>query len=534
MRIGAVSILAVVITAIAALGEYGSAQAQSASIKSCGEKFDSRQQMLLEQRALGGDRAAQFELATCSWPLSSDGNSVYARPGPDATDQARENYLGKLEYGYVWSTLAHCVQQHDDLDEARTGLEKKNHISKRVRSLSLSLGLSGDKSTEREKLANIHNAVEDALLNEDILVKIDASRKFVSRLAGLGAPGLVQLGYMRSCPYYLTENSRHVQAALWQSAADQWADVVGTGKGDWSPQREFDRLFDDTFPMADERGVERFKEEYDLYDKRELIERLKYDAALANMGATPVEDIQLALGAFRDNKFIRNSDTHLYIDVPRLSLDNIYGELTSDLVQSAQCRLGFLRPIAVSEGSIFEVTSNGKEECALNGKPARATGWLTPRQTRDLICRAAAEREDAFSYLHLADMYYQGRGYPRDYDRALYAVQQARRLFNVGPTQVTSNIKDLAGRKDYLELNRQKAADLEQQIIADAEAYYGVVGAAAIAARLRNSNYGEPDVLCPNLPRLVSLPSPDLPDDVFVVDGVIDAPGGEGVGGDDE
>ncbi len=259
-----------------------------------------------------------------------------------------------------------------------------------------------------------------------------------------------------------------------------------------------------------------------------------------NMGKVPVQYLQLALGAFRkvDKTFPQG------LKLSEFRIDNIYGQKTADLVKQAQMNYCVIRDVALSEDALRDVANSapqdqgGKElekatekfdidpydDCT-NPEPGKGrsgaeeaeyrhpdynnnfpTGWLTPRQARALICRAAVDRNDPYSYLHLAQMFSEGFGYGVDFDRALYAVKQARLILRLEPRGKVSNHGDLWDKplgKRYV----IQAKALEDSITRKAaQRYLGVTieeGEKVDSGTLKRLNnrldvarYDEPGALC--------------------------------------
>ena len=226
-----------------------------------------------------------------------------------------------------------------------------------------------------------------------------------------------------------------------------------------------------------------------------------------NMGKVPVQYLQLALGAFREVKGRSGEIVFPGIALEAFSIDNVYGEQTAKLVKKAQTNFCVIRDVALSEDALRNVTQRAAQdqgeqqlhdeslafgierfdECdpdkpgdgRTKAEEARKpgddypTGWLSPLQARTLICRAAVDRNDPYSYLHLAQMFSKGYGYSVDFDRALYAVKRARLIFSLEPKERVSNHGDL--RNSPLEkLYIEQAEQLERNITKSAaEAFLG-------------------------------------------------------------
>ena len=497
-----------------------------------------KQQLVLERRALGGDQRAQYVIATCAWPswLKKD----------DLRANQPEVFRQRVLYTYKWATLAYCDRQFNDLDRQTRELENDNKIYERRRPVrDLREDARKQQAAEVGTLRRIRKEVNDELylfLRDN---PADASREFVEQMDGLGASGLVSLALMRDCPTYPGFEQRHARVAVWDKASDEFSTQfrLGTKADEGEPvtwPSNYVESLKAPLSEEDKRFVEAFKERYGLYDFRERIGQLGEAAALGRMGEVPVQYLQLALGAFRKTTGFQRG-----IPLSEFAIDNVYGEKTSKLAKAAQSNYCAIRDVAALEDALRDVTNRAPQGLAAAQLPPFAsdddcapvlersdtgvrskqsprgkreldrtkrnetdypTGWLSPLQARALICRAAVDRNDPYSYLHLAQMFANGYGYPINYDKALFSIQRAQRLFSLGPPSYASNHKDLKQSKIEREYKVQ-ALELEQEVYRKAaSALLGkkiapgeVVEAAAVSrinSRVANANYDETGRLC--------------------------------------
>ena len=447
----------------------------------------------------------------------------------------------KVLYTYQWATLAYCDRQFNDLEAQVSDLEAERRIYRRTKPANdFRQKYEKQRQRERARLNEIRRAANDQLyLLEGVSVS-ESSRSFVSMMDGLGASGLISLAFMRDCPTYPNAQQKHVRAAIWQKADDAISHGFRVGSAadssepaDW-PAAFVDSI-NDRLSQEDQTLVANFGREYGLYNAAKRIENLELRASLGRMGEIPVQYLQLALGAFRKTT---NTDFKYGLDLGgEFQIDNVYGERTSKLVKQAQSNYCIIRDVATDEDALRDVSNPGSskpgemrnklehfaasDDCSQSSSPRwnaekqrvdnpeqfsdRPTGWLTPLQSRALICRAAVDREDPYSYMHLAQMFANGYGYEQNFDKAIFAVQRARRLFAAGPLRRSSNFRDLAGKKitnDY----KKDAEALENEVYRKAaevvlgrELALGTVDASVVAtidARISRANYDAPGNLC--------------------------------------
>ena len=520
-------------------------------------EIDQKEQLILERRALGGDLQAQYYVAACAWPLEpkdAGGQrmklafetfdlpeiSRQEKLPPSQQSPAYRVFKKRISYAYQWASLAFCDRQFNDFGEIVDELEKLEHVYKRKRpNPDFQRVEARQRELESVHLNFIRRSANDYLYLLGPGKNTQAAKSLVRQMNGLGATGLATLGLMRDCPSYPGVEARYARAAIWDSATDAFersfsfeeaglledADSIDASDKDFL-ERQRDRWKSVT--PEDERFVDAFRLSYGLGGISRARPGTPQDAALGRMGEVPVQYLQLALGAFREVP----RDYPQGLIVPRFSVDNIYGEQTSKLAKQAQASYCVVRDVAIHEGALTNVVDpkagkpkpgDREKDCRKGTKTKPSTeekrkadvaagrskdyptGWLSAKQSRALICRAATDRGDAFSYMHLAQMFANGEGYPQDLDRALFAAKEAQRLFALGALARRSNLKDNNTIK-LIERYSKRAKKLEDEI-------YAVVGQemqkantavpldeATIRARIDNrievARYSEPNNLC--------------------------------------
>lgn len=461
-----------------------------------------KKQLVLERRALGGDKRAQFMLAYCSWHADTN-----------------DNESNKIAYTYFWTMLANCERRYDDLDEPVEGLEGTTipSVYKRYRKPRDFQG-EFEALIEKEgiELQRIKSEVEDKISSEplDLLtgsfdLRREISEKMVARFNAMGMSGLVPLAMMRNCLPYPDFQQRYVRAAIWQNIAERNDNAFWIN--DTDPEPTLDELASRALQGLgpDEvREIARFASAYGLGDVNSYFRREAI--ALGKMGRVPVEAVQFALGAFRKSPAFGDG-----IPIGEdLKVDGLYGAQTATLVKESQKNPCVLRDVAIYEGT-FKNLENTTAASDKNGCFGRAsandegTGWLTPLQSRALICRAAVKQNDPFSYMYLGYMFINGFGYAEDIDRALFSVQRAIRLF-ADPSVRLQVVKSpyFATQNELTRHYRQIAEGLEQDIYwAAANKLFGSVRPSsdakigsdlkeAVHRRLPRANYDEEGLLC--------------------------------------
>ena len=464
-----------------------------------------KEQLVLERRALGGDQRAQFMLAYCAWKS-------------DVADTTREK---QITYAYFWVTLANCERRYDDLNKPIETLEDTDipSVYKRYKKpRDLRREYEALLMREAAELQRIKAEVEDSISSEplDLIatpfdLRQSVSLQIVSSLKAMGKSGLVPLAMMRNCIAYPGFQQRYVRAGLWKQIKQDAKNAFWINDEDTSPK--LNALADEaTQDLGKDEllEIDRFTQAYAIGDLES--QAWQGAAALGRMGQVPVEAVQFALGAFRRSPTFPEGIAMGEV----LKVDGLYGPQTSSLTKAAQINPCIIRDVAVFEDT-FKYREASREEidgrdCFGTAHPKdEGTGWLTPRQSRTLICRAAVKQNDPFSYMHLGYMFINGFGYGEDIDRALFAVQRAIQLFS-DPSMKLQLVKSPSFPSDRALINHYLAIaeNLEQAIYwAAAENFFGSTRPndnspitpqlkESIHRRLPRANYDGRGLLCPD------------------------------------
>ncbi|MBY0421036.1 MAG: hypothetical protein K2Q06_01950, partial [Parvularculaceae bacterium] len=329
--------------------------------KTC-ESLDGAQQLILERRAIGGDKAAQIELARCA-------ASVIGDTPPVQLD------LTSLSYAFMWTATAYCDRFFNPMEreleaDPVTVLKRNAWVSKRPDEREP----GGDptqqfrRKVQKEdvELREMWARVTDAMTQRPELAEA-TQKAFVKRFAGLGPSGLVALANMRNCPA-IGRNPRLLEAAYWVAAQDGFKGVRELGRKG-SLRALVPPAYAAITAEDDATLVEKMRRDFGLSSSVANDAAVADLAALGRMGEAPVQYLQIALGAFRNRPGFASSLTL----VGPFEVDNLYGAATSRLVQMAQ---GDPRII----GDIFAKVNSPKVEGAALAKPPTPTGYLTPRE----------------------------------------------------------------------------------------------------------------------------------------------------------
>ncbi len=374
--------------------------------RSCAAQFALEDHLLLEWAALGGDPHAQMAIAQCAFPMGADAAAM--TPAERA-------------YAIRWTTIALCEatpsKRHDRRDGRLRNLKDDANISFRRFG-----GLSKDEKLNwRERDFMEYRKEQTALLAERhkaLLADVasadlgKARGELAEQLSRMGPTGLLKLAELTSCEAFGA--SKEFEAAAWSAASEAWrgSEVAGiyaaadsedydlpkiamekTRKLSGADRRiaamEKDRLL-----RTDPRRLAELEQKVAGFEERLAIERLasftlpvrRAEAGLvdASMGETPAVTTALQFA-------LESLDYVDFINGP----DNDYGPTTQAAVARMQA-------------------ASGQEP----------TAHLTNTETRATIC-AAALKGDPVSLYHIALMYQNGWGFPRNEAKAAAAIMQS-------------------------------------------------------------------------------------------------------------
>ena len=374
--------------------------------RSCASQYALEDHLLLEWAALGGDPHAQMSIAQCAFPIGAD--------------------VGKMTpaertYAIRWTTIALCEaipsDAHDRRDVRLRKLKDDANISYRRFG-----GLAKDEKLNwRERDFLEYRKEQTALLAERhqrLLKAVETSELALARnglsdqLSRMGPTGLLKLAELTSCDAFGA--SKAFEAAAWSAASEAWrgSEIAGvyaaadsedydlpkiatekTRKLSGADRRiaaiEKDRLL-----RTDPRRLAELEQKTAAFEERLAVERLanftlpvrRADAGLADAAHQQAPAVTTAL------QFALESLGYVeFVNGP----DNDYGPTT----QAAVARL----------------------QASGGGEP---TATLTNVETRDAICRAAISG-DPVSLYHVALMYQNGWGFPRNDAKAAAAIMQS-------------------------------------------------------------------------------------------------------------
>jgi peptidoglycan hydrolase-like protein with peptidoglycan-binding domain len=381
-----------------ALFVFGAGSANAAREEKCAAQYSFDEQLTLEWAALGGDPHAQFAMAKC------------AAPRIKAPMSAAERI-----YALKWLTLAAC-----DADGV-PGIEVRDRMTRRLKyegdiSFRRFGGISRDENwtaLEKKFIEFRRAEVEDLRLRysefagaASVEEKAKAREGLSDELARMGPRGMVRLTQLTQCPYFGAD--RASVAAAWSAANQVWRSsgaedfYAKNAEGNWNAEKESKERFAVLSPL--EKRAAEFEKARLLRTDPIVLAELEDKAALAKLddlsfmhaeagnvsfaGRSVTLAVQYALEALGWMHFINGPD-------------NDYGPSTIDAVRKMQ-------------------SAQGLDE----------TRWLSPEEIRRTVCDAAIRKGDPVSYFHLALMYSEGWGYPKDLDRAAFAIERAEEIMD--------------------------------------------------------------------------------------------------------
>lgn len=381
-----------------ALFVLGSGSANAARDEKCAAQYSFDEQVMLEWAALGGDPHAQFAMAKCAAP----------RAKAPLSAAERVNAL-------KWLILAAC-----DAD-GMPGVESRDRMTRRLKyEGDISFRRFGGISREEnwtaleKKLIEFRLAeIEDLKLRfrefdgaASVQEKARAREELSDELARMGPRGMVRLTQLAQCSYFGAD--RASVAAAWSAANQVWQSsgaenlyAKNAGKN-WNADKESKARFAELSP-AEKRAAE-FEKARLLRTDPIVLAELEDKAALAKLddlsfmhaeagnvsfaGRSVTLAVQYALEALGWMQFINGPD-------------NDYGPSTIEAVRKMQ-------------------SAQGLDE----------SRWLSPEEIRNTVCDAAIRKGDPVSYFHLALMYSEGWGFPKDIDRAAFAIERAEGIMD--------------------------------------------------------------------------------------------------------
>jgi hypothetical protein len=361
----------------------------------CAAQYGFDERLILEWAALGGDPHAQYAITQCAYPDNH---------GPLSQDE-------KI-YALKWMIVAACDASDSSevlaRDQATRNLRRKGDLSFRRFG-----GVSEDEETwtKREKRFREYRDIKEAKLQERYAAlqaeateadRAEARDALADQFSRMGALGLLRLSELASCESFGA--SKSFAAASLAAADAAWsapesASVFGT-TANAELTRESTKAMAALSPK-EKRAAEAQKAEL-LKTEPSSLSRLENLAALGRL-----EELATVYADVDESSFARRSVTSAvqyaleamgflsFVNGP----DNDYGPSTIEAAKKAQAYYGH-------------------EE----------SRWLSHEEVRQVVCDAATRKGDPISYFHLGVMYSEGWGFPKDLERARYAINRASDL----------------------------------------------------------------------------------------------------------
>ena len=228
----------------------------------------------------------------------------------------------------------------------------------------------------------------------------------------------------------------------------------------------------------------------DVHFIGDTVEEIKLKKQIAEIKAK-VEDLKKELQTVRNYQiFAKRNAAYFEREMKKYRAMARVGEVDFSAFQFALRKLGYLDPAETIDGKYGRLTAkaiaefqsrhtdgrnkfgwqqvDGTED--FNKIPASeleaaANRWLTSPMALDLICYAAVEKRDPYTLYYLAKMYFDGRGFVQNYDKAQFAARDAE-IILIGESnnpQASARVRQenatfVARVKDFREKNKDKFA----------------------------------------------------------------------------
>lgn len=391
--------------AFGALVAFGlmSGSAMAGEESSCASQYALEDHLLLEWAALGGDPHAQMAIAQCAYPANAD---------TDQMTPAEKNYAIR------WTTIALCEAvpsaAHDRRDIRMRKLKENASISFRRFG-----GLAKDEKLNwRERdfmeyrkeqtvlLAERHQRLMESVSANDLA---KARGDLSEQLSRMGPTGLLKLAELSSCEAFGA--SKEFEAAAWSAASEAWrgSEVAGVYAAADSEDYDLPKIaMEKTKKLsgADRRIASIEKERLLRTDPKRLAElEQKVGAFEERLAAERLASFTLP---------VRRADAGLadaaFADEPALTL----------ALQFALESLGYVNFINGPDNDYGPTTREAvaRMQASGGGEP---TSVISNIEARETICKAAAAN-DPVSLYHVALMYKNGWGFPKNDAKAAAAI----------------------------------------------------------------------------------------------------------------
>lgn len=405
---GAGRVRALALGAVASVMLVGAASASGSNEKAapgplCSAQFSLEDHMLLEWAAVGGDPHAQMTLSECSFPVGAEGLTP-----------------GQRVYAIKWNTIALCEARpsdvHDDRDLRMRRLKEDARLSFRRFG-----GLQKDEKLNwrerdfveyrKEQTAALearHLRLMQAVSPADMAA---ARAEIADQYSRMGARGLLKLAELSSCD--LLGASPAFEAAAWSAASESWrgAEQAGVYAAADTPAYDLPKVaIEKTKKLSGpDRRVAALEKERLLRtepDRLAVIEKKarEYEAVTA---VSSIEKFRLP-----------RQDT-----AAGLADAGGQGSMLTTALQFALETLGYVEFINGPDNDYGPTTraAVARMQAAGGGEP---TAVLTNVETRAAICKAAA-KDDPVSLYHVALMWQNGWGLPKDEAKAAAVIARA-------------------------------------------------------------------------------------------------------------
>jgi len=394
--------------AFGALAAFGvlSGSAMAGEERSCASQYALEDHLLLEWAALGGDPHAQMSIAQCAFPINAD---------------VDEMTPAERTYAIRWTTIALCEAQpsatHDRRDARLRKLKEDASISfRRFGGLA-----KGEKLNWRERDFMEYRKEQTALLadrHQRLLNSVSATDlakargELAEQLSRMGPTGLLKLAELTSCDAFGA--SEEFEAAAWSAASEAWrgSDVAGVYAAADSDDYDLPKIaMDKTRKLsgADRRVASLEKERLLRTDPRRIaaleqkVNRLEEKTSLDQLA-------NFSLPEQREGTGIAEA---ALVNEPSLTL----------ALQFALESLGYVSFINGPDNDYGPTTREAVARMRASEREAPAP-TLTNAEARQTICRAA-QKNDPVSLYHVALMYQNGWGFPKNPEKAVGALARS-------------------------------------------------------------------------------------------------------------
>lgn len=437
---------AIILGAIASVLGVGAASANEQAL--CSAQFSLEDHMLLEWAAVGGDPHAQMTLSECSFP-----------------DAVADLTPAQRVYAIKWNTIALCEARasevHDDRDLRMRRLKDEARISfRRFGGMQ-----KGEKLNWRERDFVQYRKQQTAALEARVarlmqtVSSVDmatARSEIADQYSRIGALGLLKLAELSSCD--ILGASKTFEAAAWSAASESWrgAEQGGVYAAADTPAYDLPKV-----------AVEKSKKLSGVDRRTAALEKerlLRTNPDRLAVTEKKARDYETVAAVSTINDF---SAPPRKVAGPADSAPAPSASLTTAL-QFALNTLGFVEFVNGPDDDYGPTTraAVARMQAAGGGEP---TSVLTNAEARATICKAAA-KEDPVSLYHVALMYKNGWGFPKDEAKAAAAISRAETAMIAALGGGDLPAWKRAAYQDYARLIRDAAKEMKSSDFAETAA----------------------------------------------------------------